>query len=149
MSDEQKTANESEREKAVKEAEAKNAELGEKVGPRFKVGATRGKNPTVITYLAFDDALPKTLPTSVQQFMETVTSKESELIDFLIRGYNDASYEAASDPLAEYVVASWDPQVQSTFRIAVRNYFKGLGLASLEDAVAIIRPGFVAKFGDH
>ena len=146
MSEEQKTANETEREKAVKAATETNA-TRKGVGTRLKVGATRGKNPTVITFETFDESLPESLPKSVAQFMETVTSKEDVLVDYLIRGFNAASYEAASDPLAEYVVAKWAADVQSTFRQAVRNYAKGLGI-ELEDAVNIIRPGFVAKFGD-
>lgn len=146
MSEEQKAVVETEREKALKAATEVNAKRSG-VGTRQKVGATRGKNPQVITFESFDDSLPDTLPKSVPQFMEVVTSKEAELVDYLIRGYNDASYESASDPLAEYVVASWAPEVQLTFRTAVRNYSKGLGI-SLEDAVNIIRPGFTAKFGN-
>jgi len=146
MSEEQKTAVETAREKAEANAEVVNKGRSG-VGTRQKVGATRGKNPQVITYEAFDDSLPDTLPKSVEQFMSVVTSKESELTDYLIRGLNAANYEAASDPLAEFVVASWAADVQLTFRTAVRNYSKGLGI-SLEDAVNIIRPGFTAKFGE-
>lgn len=146
MSDEQKSALEVAREAAEKAAEETNkARTG--VGTRLRVGATRGKNPQVITFEAFDDSLPETLPKSVGQFMEIVTSDEPTLVDYLIRGANAANYEAASDPLKEYVVPSWAPEVQSTFRQAVRNYAKGLNL-QLEDAVNIIRPGFVAKFGE-
>lgn len=149
---EQKTAMELARETAENAAKAENAKrVGEdgknKVGTRLRVGATRGKNPQVITFEEFDDALPETLPKSVAQFMELITNKEDVLVDYLIRGYNNASYEAASDPLAEYVVSKWAADVQSTFRQAVRNYSRGLGIP-LEDAVNIIRPGFVAKFGE-
>ena len=146
MSEEQKQVVESERDKAVKAAEAVNA-TRTGIGTRQKVGATRGKNPLIITFEQFDVSIPDSLPKSVPQFMETVTSKEAELVDYLIRGYNDASYEAASDPLAEFVVDKWAPEVQLTFRTAVRNYSKGLGI-SLDDAVNIIRPGFVSKFGE-
>ncbi len=146
MSEDQKTALEIAREKADAEAAEKNkARTG--IGPRVKVGATRGKNPTVVSWEAFDDAIPESLPKSVKEFMETVTNKEETLVDYLIRGYNDANQEAASDPLAEFVVSKWDPATQLTFRTAVRNYSKGVGI-SLEDAVNIIRPGFVAKFGE-
>ena len=117
------------------------------VGTRVKVGATRGKNPQVISYVVFDDSQPDTLPKSYEQFVEVIKPSDVEFLDYLIRGKNDASYEAASDPLAEYVVASWKDDVQLTFRTAVRNYSKGLGIP-LEDAVGIIRPGFVAKFGE-
>ncbi len=146
MSEEQKEVQESAREKALKEAAEKNA-LMTGIGPRWKVGATRGKNPTVITFLNFDDSKPETLPVSVPDFMEKVTSEGKDLLDYLIRGYNQAQYESASDPLAEYVSAVWSPEVQLTFRTAVRNYSKGLGI-ELEDAVNIIRPGFAKKFGE-
>ena len=147
MSEEQKQVVETARDKAVKEATAKNEAIGkEKVGPRWKVGATRGKNPTIITYENFDESQPATLPKTVAEFMEVVTQDQKQLLDYLIRGYNDAMYEAASDPLAEYVSSVWSPEVQLTFRTAVRNYSKGLGI-ELEDAVNIIRPGFAQKFG--
>jgi len=146
MSEEQKTANDSAKDMAIKQAEGVNLTRSG-VGTRLKVGATRGKNPQVITFENFDDSKPETLPKSVAQFMEVITSKEDALVDYLIRGLNEANYEAASDPLAEYVVASWAADVQLTFRTAVRNYSKGLGIP-LEDAVSIIRPGFTAKFGE-
>jgi hypothetical protein len=146
MSEEQKTAQETAKEKALAAAAEENAKRTG-VGPRLKVGATRGKNPTVITFENFDRSKPDTLPTSVAQFMEVVTSEQSTLLDYLIRGYDEAQYEAASDPLAEYVSSVWSPEVQLTFRTAVRNYAKGLGL-ELEDAVNIIRPGFAKKFGE-
>lgn len=145
MSEEQKQVQETEREKAIKVAAEKNAAI-KGVGKRWKVGSTRGKNPTIITYETLDESQPETLPKTVQEFMSTITSKEEELLDYLIRGFNDASYEAASDPLAEFVSSVWSPEVQLTFRTAVRNYAKGLGL-DLEEAVNIIRPGFAAKFG--
>ena len=145
MSEEQKVVNESTKEKAIKQAAAENA-LRTGVGTRVKVGATRGKNPTVITFETLDESQPETLPKSVAEFMEVITSEQATLLDYLIRGHNDAKYEAASDPLSEYVSNVWSPEVQLTFRTAVRNYAKGLGL-ELEDAVNIIRPGFAAKFG--
>lgn len=146
MSEEQKTAQETAKDKALAQAAEDNAKRTG-VGPRLKVGATRGKNPTVITFENFDESKPDTLPTSVAQFMEVVTSEQGTLLDYLIRGYNQAMYEAASDPLAEYVSSVWSPEVQLTFRTAVRNYSKGLGI-ELEDAVNIIRPGFAKKFGE-
>jgi hypothetical protein len=146
MSEDQKTVLQTEREKAELAAiETNKTRTG--VGTRVAVGATRGKNPQVITFEHFDDSIPESLPKSVAQFMEVVTSKEAELVDYLIRGLNDANYESASDPLKEFVVASWAADVQSTFRQAVRNYSRGLQIP-LEDAVNIIRPGFVSKFGE-
>lgn len=148
MSNEEKAVNESAKDKALALAAEKNAALPkDKMGPRFKVGATRGKNPTIITFENFDVSLPDTLPKTVQEMVEFVGSDKSDtLLDYLIRGYNEAQYEAASDPLAEYVSDVWSPEVKLTFRTAVRNYSKGLGI-DLEDAVAIIRPGFAKKFG--
>lgn len=145
MSEEQKVENESAKEKAIKEVAMKNA-LITGVAKRWKVGATRGKNPVIITYEVWDESQPETLPKSVAEFMEVETSDQAILLDYLIRGKNQASQEAASDPLGEYVSPIWSAEVQNTFRTAVRNYAKGLNL-ELEDAVAIIRPGFAAKFG--
>jgi hypothetical protein len=64
----------------------------------------------------------------------------------LIGGYNDANYTAASDPLAEFVELTWKDDVQTQFRLVVRNYSRGANV-SLEDAVALIKPGFVKQFG--
>jgi len=116
------------------------------VGTRVRVGQTRGKNPMVITWEAFDDSQPATLPTSIQQFMEvTKVEKEAELVGFLIVGYNDSLYTAASDPLAEYVDATWPADAQTQFRLVVRNYSRGASV-SLEDAVMLIKPGFAKQF---
>ena len=116
------------------------------IGTRMRVGQTRGKNPIVISWEAFDDAQPATLPTSIQNFMEvTKTEKENELVAFLISGYNDANYTAASDPLAEYVDLSWPQDAQTQFRLVVRNYSRGASV-SLEDAVMLIKPGFEKQF---
>lgn len=148
MSDEQVEILESARDKAVKAATEKNALLPkDKVGPRWKVGATRGKNPQIITFEFLDQSQPDTLPKSVPDFMAQITDNTDTLLDYLIRGYNDAKQEAASDPLAEHVSDVWSPEVQLTFRTAVRNYAKGLQM-ELDEAVAIIRPGFAKKFGE-
>lgn len=146
MSEEQREAQETAKEKAIREASAINA-TRTGVGTRLKVGATKGKNPVIITYEQFDRSQPDTLPKSIQQFSELVTDKPEELLDFLIRGRNEALEEAASDPLGEFVSDVWSPEVAQTFRTAVRNYAKGLGL-ELDEAVAIIRPGFAKKFGE-
>jgi hypothetical protein len=146
MSEEQKVENTSAKDAAIKAAAAVNASRTG-VGTRLFTGSTRGKNPIVIQYEKFDETQPDTLPKSVSQFMELVSTEDKVLLDFLLRGYNEASYEAASDPLAEYVVDSWAPDVKLTFRTAVRNYAKGLGI-EFEDAVNIIRPGFIKKFGE-
>ena len=130
-----------------KEAEAVAVNAGRTgIGTRMRVGQTRGKNPLVISWEAFDDSQPATLPISIQGFMEvTNTEKEADLVSFLINGYNDANYTAASDPLAEYVESTWPPEAQTQFRLVVLNYSRGASV-SLDDAVALIKPGFVKQF---
>lgn len=132
-------------EKKQKEVDATNA-TRTGVGTRLKVGRTRGKSSMVITWEAFDDAKPDTLPTTIQQFMDiTGVKDEPSLVSNLIAGFNDASYTAASDPLAEYVEATWPPEAQTQFRLVVRNYSRGAQV-SLEDAVTLIKPGFEKQF---
>lgn len=145
MSGEQRTAKEIELEAKQNAADKANAEL-KGVGVRKRVGQTRGKNPVVIEWEAFDESKPDTLPTSIKQFMEvTGVDKEPELVAYLIGGFNDAAYTAASDPLAEFVDLSWPPEAQTQFRLVTRNYSRGAGV-SLEDAVALIKPGFEKQF---
>ena len=132
-------------ERKSKEVDATNA-TRKGVGTRMKIGKTRGKGSMVVTWEAFDDAKPETLPTSIQQFMDITNVKdEPSLVNFLIAGYNDESYTAASDPLAEYVEPTWPPEAQTQFRLVVRNYSRGASV-SLEDAVALIKPGFSKQF---
>ena len=145
MSDDQKTAKEIELEAKQKEADGVNA-TRTGVGTRTRVGQTRGKNPMVISWEAFDESKPETLPTSIQQFMDVTNVKdEPSMVSFLIGGLNDANYTAASDPLAEYVDLAWPQEVQTQFRLVVRNYSRGASV-SLEDAVALIKPGFIKQF---
>lgn len=116
------------------------------IGKRAFIAMTRGKNPTEIQYEAFDEAQPDTLPTSIQQFMEVTSVKdEPSLVAFLISGLNDSAYTAASDPLREYVDLTWPDDAQTQFRLVVRNYSRGASV-SLEDAVALIKPGFSKQF---
>lgn len=116
------------------------------IGTRMKVGRTRGKGSIVIKYEQFDESKPDTLPTSIPQFMEvTKENNESVLLGYLIAGYNEALYTAASDPLAEFVEPTWPAEVQTQFRLVVRNYSRGANVP-LEDAVALIKPGFVKQF---
>lgn len=146
MSDEVKSALDIAREEAVAKAtEVNKSRSG--IGTRQVVGATRGKNPQIITYEQWDDSQPDTLPKTIEAFVEHTKIEAPTLLNFAIRGQNDALYEAASDPLAEFVVPSWPADVQSTFRQAVRNYSRGLQM-TLDEAVAVIRPGFVKKFGE-
>lgn len=119
------------------------------VGTRVFIAMTRGKNPTEIQYEAFDESLPDTLPRDIAGFLSLTgldpTKDEAQIVSYLIGGYNDAAYTAASDPLKEYVDPSWPDDAQVQFRIVVRNYSRGAN-TSLEDAVALIKPGFVKQF---
>lgn len=145
MSENEKTALDVDFEKKQAEAKATN-DTRSGVGTRVQVGKTRGKNPMVITYEAFDDSVADSLPKTIQQFMDvTKTSDESAMVGYLIEGYNQANYVAASDPLAEFVNPVWAPEVQTQFRLVVRNYSRGANV-SLDDAVALIKPGFDKQF---
>ncbi len=145
MSTEAQTPADLEFERKQKEVDAANASKSGK-GTRSKVGRTRGKGSMVITWDAFDDSKPETLPATIEEFMN-ITGKKDEpsLVSFLISGYNDEAYTAASDPLAEYVEATWPPEAQAQFRLVVRNYARGVQV-SLDDAVALIKPGFSKQF---
>lgn len=144
MSEDQKTAKEIELEAMQAKADAENATRSG-VGTRLRVGQTRGKNPLVISWEAFDESKPETLPVSVQAFVDITKSKETDLVSYLIGGLNDANYTAASDPLAEYVNLAWPQDAQTQFRLVVRNYSRGANV-SLEDAVVLIKPGFDKQF---
>jgi hypothetical protein len=145
MATEATSPRELELERKQKEADAINA-ARTGIGVRLRGGQTRGKNPQVIGWEAFDEALPATLPTSIQSFMDTVNVKdEPTLVSYLIAGYNEAQYTAASDPLAEFVDLSWPQEAQTQFRLVVRNYSRG-AMVSLEDAVNLIKPGFAKQF---
>lgn len=145
MSEDQKTAKELELEKVQAEADKTNKERTG-VGTRVRVGQTRGKNPMVINWEAFDESLPETLPKTIKDFMEiTKVQDEPTLVNYLIGGLNDANYTAASDPLAEFVNLAWPQEAQTQFRLVVRNYSRGASV-SLEDAVTLIKPGFEKQF---
>lgn len=132
------------REKLVTEMETK-AEATNKArtgkGTRVRVGQTRGKNPQVISWEAFDDSKPDTLPKSLEEFTSLVPGlDEPTLVSYAIDGYNLAQYTAASDPIAEYVNPAWPDAIKAQFRITVRNYSNATQTA-IEDAVALIKPG--------
>lgn len=130
------------------EADAEN-EKTTGVGVRIRVGQTRGKNPVIITWKAFDESKPDTLPKSIEEFLKTTNlnpeKDEPTIVSYLIGGYNDAAYTAASDPLAEFVDPTWPDDAQAQFRLVVRNYSRGANV-SLEDAVTLIKPGFSKQF---
>lgn len=132
----------------AKEVEVENAKRSG-VGTRLKAGRTRGKGSMVITFEQFDETKPETLPKDIAGFLATVnldpTKDESTIVSYLISGFNTESYVAASDPLAEYVEDSWPADSKTQFRLVVRNYSRGAGV-SIEDAVALIKPGFIKQF---
>jgi len=140
MSEDQKTASEA----AVTAAQSKADETNKGrtgKGTRVRVGQTRGRNPQVVSWEAFDEALTETLPTTLTEFMDVSKTQDEKLIvAYLIDGFNSAQYTAASDPVAEYIDASWPDDIQKNFRMAVRNYSTATGL-SIEEAVTLIKPG--------
>ena len=69
---------------------------------------------------------------------------EKGIVRRLILGDNDVFYSEASDPVAEFVDPTWPDEVKKGFRIVVRNYATNAGV-SIEDAVALIKPGIVAS----
>lgn len=144
MTDEAKT----EQEKAIEAAELKAKETNSSrtgKGTRVKVGQTRGRNPQVISYENFDESLPDTLPKTLSEFMEVAkVSDEGTIVSYLLDGFNSAQYVQASDPVAEFVDATWPEDVQKQFRLVVRNYSNATGV-TIEDAVALIKPGIVAS----
>ena len=156
LKEEQKMTTEANEKEAAKQArkdraeamQAKEDKLNEGrtgKGTRVAVGMSRGKNPVEVVYEAFDESKPDTLPKSLSEFMDlTKVSDEPAIVGFLVDGYNSAQYTAASDPVAEFVNPAWDDDVQKQFRIVVRNYSQATGV-SIEDAVALIKPGIEAS----
>ena len=115
-------------------------------GLRVRVGQTRGKNPKVISYEAFDTDKPETLPVTFSEFMElTKVEDEKVLVSYLIDGHTAAMYSAASDVLAEYVEPNWDADFVRRFKLSVSNYVTNTGV-SIEDAIALLKPGMVKAF---
>ena len=144
MSNEEKTALETAVEAAQATANTENTSRSGK-GTRVKVGMTRGRNPQVISFENFDESLPDSLPVSLSEFMDlSKTQDEKVIVSYLIDGFNSAQYTLASDPVAEFVDLSWSDEVQKQFRLVVRNYSNATGV-SIEDAVALIKPGIVAS----
>lgn len=117
-------------------------------GTRAAVGMTRGKNPQEVTYEAFDESQPDTLPKTLSEFMDLVAEEhktEQAIVGFIVDGYNSAMYSAASDPIAEFVNSAWPKELQTQFRMVVRNYSTGANLP-IEDAVKLIKPGIEAAY---
>lgn len=144
MSNDEKTALELKREELEATAQTTNSARSGK-GTRVKVGSTRGKNPQAISFENFDESKPETLPVTLSEFMGLFPSiGEPEIVSYIIDGYNSAQYTQASDPIAEFVEPTWDAEVSKQFRLVVRNYSNATGV-SIEDAVALIKPGIVAS----
>ncbi len=120
------------------------------VGLRTFLGMTRGKNPTEIKYDGFDEAQVDTLPKTIASTLEVLkldpSKDEADIVNLLIKGFNDVAYTAASDPLSEFVDTAWPSDAQAQFRIAVRNYSRGVNV-SIEEAVNLIKPGFDKQYG--
>lgn len=138
-------AKETEKEATNKEYQAKIDALNANrtgVGTRAAYGYTRGKGSMPFIYERFDDAQQDTLPKSMQEFVSTTkVAGDAELTKLAIAGYNEKLYTEASDPIAEHVNPSWDDETKTRFRLVVRNYMVGVG-SSLDEAVALIKPGF-------
>jgi hypothetical protein len=149
------TAAETSKEEKDAALKARNADMAarEKVlnegktgkGLRSFLGMTRGRNPLEIQYENWDDSQPDTLPVTLSEFMDLrKVSDEKDIVRRLILGDNEILYTEASDPVAEFVESTWGEDVQKQFRIVVRNYATATGV-SIEDAVALIKPGIVAS----
>jgi hypothetical protein len=114
-------------------------------GLRSFLGMTRGRNPQEIQYENWDDSQADTLPVTLSEFMDLrKVTDEKDIVRRLILGDNEILYKEASDPVAEFVDTSWSEEVQKQFRLVVRNYSNATGV-SIEDAVALIKPGIVAS----
>lgn len=154
MSEENPTPEEIAADKAAKEARAAalkvvqdKADITNKTrtgkGTRVLVGQTRGRSVVPFSYEAFDKSLADTLPVNTSEFMDLVKPSDEQLTAYLIEGYNSFSLEKASDPVAEYVDLTWPEDIQTRFRLVVRNYANGANV-SIEDAVSLIKPGIDA-----
>ena len=114
-------------------------------GLRSFLGMTRGRNPQEIQYENWDEAIPDSLPLTLSEFMDLrKVTDEKDIVRRLILGDNEILYSEASDPVAEFVDATWPEDVQKQFRLVVRNYSIATGV-SIDDAVALIKPGIVAS----
>jgi hypothetical protein len=153
----QNALSEKEQKKAALDARSADMDRREKelnagktgVGLRTFLSMTRGKNPQEVRYDGFDQTQPDTLPKDIQGVLDILGLKpqtdEAAIVNLLIEGHNEVAYTTASDPLAEFIEDSWPDAAKSQFRLVVRNYSKGASV-SLEDAVALIKPGFSKQF---
>ena len=159
MSETEKAEAKTEREKALEAKELELKAINDKrtgKGTRLRVGQTRGKNPQIVVWEAFNESEPATLPSTVAEFitlsgLESISKpaeQEAKMLEYLIEGFNADQYVLASDPIAEYVEASWSDEVQKNFRMVVRNYTQAMQSVnkdySVDDAVKAIKPQFEA-----
>ena len=136
-----------------KEIDAKNVQRSGK-GLRLKVGATRGKGSQVIDYEIFDESKPDTMPGSVEEFLNILAKaqdgkavSETEMLSYLVDGFNAQSYTNASDPIAEHIDASWPEGIQKAFRANIRSYMQMVPGLSVEDVVALVKPAIQKSLG--
>lgn len=108
-------------------------------------GRTRGKNPKDIEYEKFDLEQPENLPKDLKEFMEVVgldkvsgPDAQKAMLEYVISGFNDAQYSAASDEIGEFINDEWDKEYQAQFRLTVRNFSKISG-KSIEDVVTMLK----------
>lgn len=125
-----------------KETEANKDRTGK--GTRVFFGMTRGRNPQMIQYENWDESKADTLPVSLSEFMDLrKITDEKDVVRRLILGDNEILYSEASDPIAEFVDASWPDEFQKQFRMVIRNY-AAAAKVTIEDAVALLKPSIVA-----
>lgn len=136
------------REAAILAAETKANEVNlkrEGKGLRVKVGSTRGKNPQVISFEAFDENQSETLPESFAEFQSlTNVTDEKEIVELLIIGFNDKAYTLASDPIAEYYEPDWSTDIRAGFKASVKG-LTATGVISLEQAVTLVKGAIAAS----
>ncbi len=151
MATEAKSVNELELKKQEEAARVANEKRTGK-GTRIRVGQTRGRNPKVITWEAFDTDKADTLPETAKEFAEIVKTlnngKELDnltFVSYLVDGFNAAQYAAASDILSEYVEANWPADLVKSFKQAINGFVASAGI-SVEDAVSLMKPKIQAAF---
>lgn len=117
------------------------------IGLRRFAGMTRGKGTQVVTWDAFDESDPASLPKTTDDFFKAIggVPSDDKLVSYLIDGFNSQAYTAASDPIAEFVNPAWPDEIQKQFRLVVRN-FAAASQMSLEDAVALVKPNIEKAF---
>lgn len=119
-------------------------------GLRVRFGQTRGRNPKVVDWEAFDTDQPETLPVSIQEFMSLTKTPETQqgqslLVSYLVDGFNSSQYAAASDVLSEYTEPNWPDSLVKSFKQAVNGYIAASGV-SVEDAVSLMKPAIQKGF---